>query len=535
MFGRAARFGPGFAAPWLYGLIFLALLPATAFVAVRCLAVAAEGRFRRLVLWLYVVAVLNGAAWSLITPAFQAPDEVDHFAYVQSLAERGEKPTPYAQSVRKRWAGTEEDSLLGTDMLTDHQLGDSRAPGLPADASDYQQLVARNHPISDDGGGIETTSSYGPLYYLAITPGYLLASGSSVFSQLEAARLISVLIGAFACVFAFLAVRELAPRHVWPAVLAGLLVAFQPMYSFLSGAINNDIGIDAGAAAVAYLLIRLLRRGLDRRLMVGLGLLLGLLPFVKDSAYELYPLAVLAVAATLWRYRRTAVRLRGRTVTCLGLGVGSLLVAYAGAAVLDNALTPAAPFSGAGTSVTTASSSLSVPLHHPLSYLTYLWEVFLPRLRGMTPHFPSGGLPAETIFTRRGWAAFGWYDVFFASWVYPVLAAAMLGGAVLGVLAICRQRSFVRTRLPETGILLLFPIVIVASFEAVFYTMGTRPVIAEMGRYVFPALVPLAILAVGALYGLGSRRALAAGATLLVASLALCYASQVLTFTAFYS
>lgn len=534
MLNRAALFAPGFVRPWLLVVIFLGLLPVTAVLVIRCLAVASAGRLRTLALWLYLVAVLNGAAWSLITPAFQAPDEVDHFAYVQSLAERGVKPGPYTAPPAHRWSTAEEDALLGTGTLTDHQLGDSRAPGLRADTGAYQQLVARNHPRPDDGGGGQTTSSYGPLYYLAVTPGYLIASGGSVFSQLEATRLISVLIGALACVFAYLTVRELAPRQAWAAALAGLVVALQPMYSFLSGALNNDIGVDAGAAAVAYLLIRATRRGLEPRAMLALGLLLGALPFVKGSAYELYPLAVLTVAAALWRHRGLRRDTRGSTATGLALLVVPAAVTYALASALDDRLTPAPPFGSPPATVTTASGSLSVPLHAPISYLTYLWEVFLPRLPGMTPRFPPG-LPAQTIFTRRGWGAFGWYDVFFPGWVYRVLAAAMLGALVLGVLALWRERRFVSRRLIETAVLVLFPIVVIAAFEAVFYVPVMRSVVAEMGRYAFPALVPLAVLATGALFGFGRRRALAAGSILLVVLLAFGYASQALTLTAFFS
>ena len=51
--------------------------------------------------------------WSVITPAFQAPDEVDHFAYVQSLAERGHKPSPYPQIDPARWSTSEQNALLG--------------------------------------------------------------------------------------------------------------------------------------------------------------------------------------------------------------------------------------------------------------------------------------------------------------------------------------------------------------------------------------------------------------------------------------
>jgi len=534
MFNRAALFAPGFVRPWLFALVFVVALPLIALLAVRCLAIAATGRCRRLALCLYVLAALNGAAWSVITPPFQAPDEVDHFAYVQSLAERGERPSPYPTAAGTNWSAAENAALLGTDMLTDHQLGDSRAPELRADAIAYRQLVASERPRDDNGGGLQSASGYGPLYYLALTPGYLVASGGSIFSELEGARLISVLIGALACVFAYLTVREIAPRQVWLAVLAGLLVVLQPMYSFLSGSVNNDIGVDAGAAAVAYLLIRAVRRGPEGATMLALGVLLGALPFVKNSAYELYPVAVVAVAGSVWRHRGRRAGSGRATATGLALLVVPAAVTYALASALEHVLTPAPPAQRVAAVVTTTSGALSAPLHHPISYLTYLWEVFLPRLPGMTPHFPPG-LPAQTIFTRRGWAAFGWYDVFFPGWVYRVLAAAMLGALVLGLLALWRERRFVRRRLIETSILVLFPIVVVAAFEAVFYTPATRTVVAEMGRYAFPALVPLAVLSVGALSAFGRQRALAAGSILLVVLLAFCYASQALTFTAFFS
>src|ERR1700677_1277041 len=40
-----------------------------------------------------LVACLNAASWSFITPPFQAPDEPSHFAYVKQLAETGTLPT----------------------------------------------------------------------------------------------------------------------------------------------------------------------------------------------------------------------------------------------------------------------------------------------------------------------------------------------------------------------------------------------------------------------------------------------------------
>jgi hypothetical protein len=535
IFDRAALFSAGFVAPWMLWVMFLVVLPIVALLAVRCLAMAAAGRGRRLAVWLYILALVNAVAWSLITPAFQGPDEVDHFAYVQSLAERGLKPTAYPTAPALRWSTAEQDALLGTGMLTDHQSSDSRAPGLTADRSAYQRLVERTHPRADDGGGEQATSGYGPLYYLALTPGYLAGSGGSVFTQLELGRLISALMGALASVFAFLTVRELAPRRPFLAVLAGLLVGFQPMYSFLSGTINNDIGIDAGAAAVAWLLVRVLRRGFEMRTLAALGVLSAALPFFKDSAFELYPLIALALGGAAWRFRAWQPRTRRSASIGLAALAMGLVVVYAAATVLDHGLTAGAPSPGAAAAVTTAGGALSVALHQPITYLVYLWEVFLPRLPGMSPHFVNTGLPVETIITRRAWAAFGWYDTFFPSWVYRVLDIAMLGALVLGVVAAWRERRFVRAHSMETALLVLFPIVIVAAFEAVFFTAGARSVIAEMGRYVFPANVPLSAAAVGVLFAFGRRWVGPAGTALAVVMLVFCYASQALTLTAFFS
>src|SRR5205823_11219053 len=78
--------------------------------------------------------------------------------------------------------------------------------------------------------GVQTCAlpiSHGPIYYTALAPAYLVA-GASPLSQLALMRLGSALIGALTVLFTFLLVRELAPGRPWLAVLAALLVAYQP-------------------------------------------------------------------------------------------------------------------------------------------------------------------------------------------------------------------------------------------------------------------------------------------------------------------
>ena len=151
-------------------------------------------------------------------------------------------------------------------FFTDHQVGDTRPPWL---SSQQAQLPRRRwqvvHPQRRDGGGNATAATHGPIYYVALAPAYLLAQPASPFSQLTLMRLTSALIGALTVLFTFLLARELAPGRPWLAVLAALLVAYEPMYGFISGAVNNDVGVNAAAAALELLLIRMLRRGVTIR------------------------------------------------------------------------------------------------------------------------------------------------------------------------------------------------------------------------------------------------------------------------------
>jgi hypothetical protein len=534
---RAALFHPGAVGPWLYALILLGVLPVLALASIRCMALAAgdergiarsgPGGTRRLAGWLFAIAALNFACWALITPPFQAPDEVDHFAYTQSLVERGEAPSRNPATPLPRWSASENLALEDMSFFTDHQVGDSTVPWSPMQERRYLEQVAELHPRADDGGGNETAATHGPIYYAALAPAYMLAS-SSPLAQLTLMRLTSALIGALAVLFAFLLVRELAPGRPWLAVLAALLVAYEPMYGFISGAVNNDVGVNAGAAALEFLLLRMVRRGVTLPWGLLTGGLLILLPIVKATAFSLYPIAALAFVVAVWRHHR------GRAdvlLGWLGLALGVVIVR-------ELQVHLAGTFHPVTTSSTSAAGAVgvvSLAREHPLGFLAYLWELLLPRLSFMAPHFVDTGNPAFTIFVERGWGAFGWYDVFFSHWVYLVIAAAMALVPLLGLLAIRREWAFVRRNVLELGLLVATPLAVMAGFEAAFYTTGTRPFLPEFGRYEFPAIVCLAALVVAALHAFGRRRALQAGVALLVAMIALSYAAQLVTLTSFYA
>jgi hypothetical protein len=260
------------------------------------------------------------------------------------------------------------------------------------------------------------------------------------------------------------------------------------------------------------------------------GALLLALPFVKGTAYSLYPVAGIALLATLWRHHRRSEAAGWAVFAASGLAVRVLFTRLEDAIHATVAGGPGGPAEAGSVKGSTAEA-----LAHPFGYLSYLWQVFLPRLPFMAPHFETTTLPGFVIFVERGWGAFGWYDVLFPHWVYVVLLVVMLAVPLLGLVAARREWAFLRRNALEAGLIALMPIAVVAGFEAAFFTIGSRSFIPEFGRYAFPAIAPLAVLVVGSLHAFGRRWMTVAGAGLLTAMLALSYASQLLTLTTFYA
>jgi Predicted membrane protein (DUF2142) len=536
IFNRAALFRPGIVGAWTYPLLLFLVLPAIALLALRTLALAVAGNGRRTAAWLFAIAAVNASCWALITPVFQGPDEVDHFAYAQSLVERGEGPSHDPAAPLARWSGSENLALEHTSFFTDHQVGDTKLPWLASSQAKYSREVAKTKPRRDDGGGYTTSATHGPLYYLALAPAYLLTRGGSVFSQVTLMRIFSALIGALVVMFTYLLARELAPRRPWLAVLAALLVAYEPMYGFISGIVNNDVGVNAAAAALELLLIRMLRRGMTIPWGLLTGALLIALPIVKGTGLSLYPVAALVFLATLWRHHS-----RSDLLAWLGLLVGALAMAEISSHVLS-VFQPAASATGSG-AISSNASAASEALHHIPTYLSYLWQALLPKLPFMTRYFP---LPTHTgftffkdpffvIFVERGWAAFGWYDVFFPHKLYILIFLAMALTVPLGLWAARREWPWVRSHTLELLALIAMLVAVIMGFEAAYFTASPRVLIAEFGRYAFPAIGPVAILVVGALHAFGRRWMITAGVVLAVAMVALSYAAQLLTLTSFYA
>jgi 4-amino-4-deoxy-L-arabinose transferase-like glycosyltransferase len=514
---------------WTYWLLLFGVAPALWLISIRLLATRAE-RPRsgaRGAVTVGLVGLATAGTWALITPAFDAPDEPDHYSYVQTLAETGNAP----ERTPGHLGGYSTRLVAALDSLRVYarvEQPNERPPWLHYDELRFGHRVRTGPNKPGDGGGyLPATSVHAPPYYALEALPYLATKSANIFTQLTAMRWLSALLGAFTAALTFLTVRELFPRQEWLAAAAGLLVAFHPMFTFIAGAVNNDNGVNAAAALLVYLLVRGLRRGVSVPLGLAIGATLVVLPLVKGTGYGLYPAALAAFVGMAWR------RHRARDLPGYGALAGAAAAAYGAWTAISGSFDRSAFTTPGGVSPTSSNGLAGNVLQQPLIYANYVWQTFLPRIPG-TKDVTAKRWPAYDIYVERGWAAFGWYAMRFPMWVYVVVALVMLAAGALCALAVWRERVAARLRGWELVVLVVVIAGVIGGVEAAYFTDTPRSVVSEQGRYAFTAIVPLATVAVGACCAFGRRRAPLAAGVLVGGMMGLALAAQMLAVTRFF-
>jgi len=138
-------------------------------------------------------------------------------------------------------------------------------------------------------------------------------------------RLLSLLLGAATVYLTYRLAQEVVPDQPEAAVLAAALVAFNPMFLFISASVNNDNLVIMLCALALFMMVRVLVRsndfGRSTRQPLGdwgwLGIVLGLAVLTKLSALTLLPVAAVVLMLVTVR-RRSWVALVGGGVAIFG-------------------------------------------------------------------------------------------------------------------------------------------------------------------------------------------------------------------------
>jgi hypothetical protein len=532
----ARRMGLGHSPAGTWVVLLLAALMLAAIV-VACRAVLAgpfDGRPPRALLGIpsvawacAAVACLNAVCWSLITPPFQAPDEPDHYAYVERLAETGQLPTIGTED-----SHSSQESFVLTDL---HFSAVAQNPAVPTIATIAEQRQLEHDlalPLSQLNRTAGVASSEPPLYYALQTIPYRLSA--NVLTRLELMRLLSALFAAVTALFAVLFLREALPGVPWAWTVGGLGVALAPLLGFISGAVNPDAMLTAVSTALFYCIARGLRRGLSTRLAIATGVVMAVGLLTKLNFIGLMPGAVLGLVVLTLREARAsrarstrASRARAAYVsrvreahppTTHPIRLLALALAIGGAPALVYGVLNALSGNPVLGKVSRVAPLLRGSVFHEVSYI---WQLFLPRLPGMTSYFP-GILTTRVLWFDRLIGFYGWLDTTFPGWVYELALVPTAIILALAARALVASRASLRARALELavyGAMAVGPLVLVGADSYMQSSESQGELYAEP-RYLLPMIVLMGALLALAARGAGRRWLPVAGALIVTAVLA---------------
>lgn len=377
-------------------------------------------------------------AYNFAQPPFEPSDEQYQFGYIHYLIEH--QQLPVAQ--RGELTGYHHPPLYF--ML-------AALVAAPFPASDLPEYETRINPYARYRHW-EPSVDNKNLYLHGPWDGWPFRETSLA---VHVTRLFSLLCGLITILATYQLTHTLFDDAV--ALAAAGLVAFTPMFTSLSGALQNDLGATAVGAVLLWLAVHFAQTGFTVRRAVLLGLVGGAGVLMKLTAAFLLPPVVWLLAVSGWRVGRPQ-----RVFTLLAAFSASLML-VTGWWFIRNWLLYGEPF------------ALSINLENFGGQTTVwdgvkLWPEMLPY--------------AWTTF----WGRIGHGGIVLPDWIYQII----VGVTVMGGL------GFLRVRAHSTAITFLW-LAALSCFLGLMLYITLSPTGAN-GRYAYPALPAyMSLLAAGLL------------------------------------
>jgi 4-amino-4-deoxy-L-arabinose transferase-like glycosyltransferase len=386
--------------------------------------------------------VCVGALYAIKTPDWQVPDEPAHYNYIRQLAEDGRFP------------------VLETGDYDQDYLARLTGERFPAELS-----------VSE----VEYEDHQPPLYYLLATPIFLAFDGA-----LTPLRLFSVVLGAGVVLIAYAVAATVFPSRPLIALGTAAFVAFLPQHVAMMAGVNNDSLAELLIAIALWLTLRWVtaapKSTAETRGLPRLGLVLGLGLVTKTTFVPIAAAVIVAILVVWWRETDRAWEKLFR-----------LLVLVLGPAVLI-----AAPWWLRSLSLYGGLDIYGLANHDAV-------VVGQPRTADWISDYGFWGwLERGITFTFQSfWGQFGWMGVLMPTWLYRTLAL-WSGVLVVGFLLWLRdatrntQHAIRNTQyvIRNTHLLVLASSVLLVILAYLYYNLTF---VQHQGRYLFPALIPIAV------------------------------------------
>jgi 4-amino-4-deoxy-L-arabinose transferase-like glycosyltransferase len=399
---------------------------------------------------LLVLFVLLGLAYSVVNPLHEATDELRHYRFVRYIVANRALPVQGEEPCRSQSHHPPLYYLAGallTGWIDTGRDVCATPPSNPFWAFRYADV------------GVDNKNMYfhGPEEAF---PWH----GEALAAHLL--RALNVLIGAGVIWLTWATGRAIWPEHRALAAGGAVFVAFNPMFLYLAGAINNDILAALSGAAVLYACVRLLRDpgGLSPRWGLLFGALYGLALLSKFNLAAVGLLVAASVTVVAWQRRQWRQWLQ------VGLLAAAVTALLAGWWFVRNQILYGEPTG--------------------FRMVTELWGA-----RDPAESLSLAILELPLAWTTL-WGRFGFGQIPLPEAIYTGLKA-ITGIGLLGVLVPLARRRVDREQVLLLGLLALD---VLLFFAVLFNYMLVSPA-GAMGRFFFPGLPALGLLA---FYGLSN-------------------------------
>lgn len=412
--------------------------------------------------WLGLFAVLAaylflGSRYALETPLWQIPDEPAHYNYVAQIADGSHDPPEI------------EPSDYPFEYL--------------------EELKAERFPPHKSISMIAYEDHQPPAYYYAVAPAFALATEDTA-QQVLLIRLCGVLIGALTVCLAWQLARLIYRADTTLAIGTAAFVAFLPMNLVVTAAVNNDPLANMLLAAIALVAVAEAtgRLAEPRFILVG-GILFGVALATKATIYVPAAAALVVAELAAPRSRPTVRILRAGAV----LGLGLVL---------------AMPWFIRNLAHYGISDPLGLRAHD-------LAVTSQPRTAEFVAEYGLAGYSRRLVtFTFDSfWGVFGWMGCFLDRRIYWALALAT-GLAILGAAGHLRTSFAEVRRGRQSGAgrsaapagsggaarsgadqpwRAHLPLAAVIAATLAGFAAYNTAYVQHQGRYLFPALVPIAL------------------------------------------
>ncbi len=407
--------------------------------------------------------------WSYLTPPWQAPDEIAHYGYVESLFYEHTFP------------------VLGQTLLSERVQ--AIGPVDPSKQIDYYK------------GSLDLNwiAQHPPLYYLVLQPLYAFLPHDDAVTCIFILRFISMLLGCVTLWFAGKTLKILIPENELLQKTVLVAMAFLPMFSSISAVMNNDNLVFMLASILTWLSVKNFDHH-DTRGSLQMGILLGLLALTKATSLPLFlSIFILEVIKHL------RAKLQGKNYPKCFLKhqfviFGSAL-AIAGWWYVRNLVLYKMFLPDIGSLATHEPSLIQLFPNLPMMFPESTGIIALPQA-SLWDFFITQGFLWE--YYKNIWGAFGQFFFRLFSWQYLIIAVISLA-SVCGYIKVAFQafqqknsiKNLFKKMLTWKGWTMLLPFLAVAAgvtYE-LFQIYRERGFLGAMqGRYMFSALMALMYL-----------------------------------------